>query len=68
MMKMMMNILSDETLLVDERDEVTDEDFLKHLVTPDSLGVNNRKCQHNEAFMIDHSGDNQSLKDSDRRF
>jgi hypothetical protein len=27
----------------DERDEVTDEDFLKHLVTPDPLGVNDRK-------------------------
>jgi hypothetical protein len=32
-----------ETLPEDERDEVTDEDFLKHLVTPDSLRVNDRK-------------------------
>jgi hypothetical protein len=59
---------SNETLPVDERDEVADEDFLKHLVTPDLLGVNDRKCQHNEAFMNDHSGDNQSLEDSDRKF
>jgi hypothetical protein len=55
-------------LLEDERDEVTDEDFLKHLVTPNSLGVNDRKRQCNEDFMNDHSGDNQFLEDSDRRF
>jgi hypothetical protein len=59
---------SDETLPEDERDEVTDEDFLKHLVTPGSLGVDDRKRQNNEDFVNDHSGDNQSLEDSDRRF
>ncbi len=39
---------SNETLPEDERDEVTDEDFLRHLVTPDSLGVNDRKHPHKE--------------------
>jgi hypothetical protein len=68
LMKMMMDFFSDERLPEDERDKVTDEDFLKHLVTPDLLGVNDRKHRHNEAFMNDHSGDNQSLEDSDRRF
>jgi hypothetical protein len=51
---------SHETFPKDEKDEVTDKDFLKHLVTPDSTGVNDRKHRHNEAFMNDHSGDNQS--------
>jgi hypothetical protein len=58
---------SSDTLPEDERDEVTDEDFLKHLFIPDLLGINGRKCQHNETFINDHSGDNQSLEDSDRR-
>jgi hypothetical protein len=51
----------------DERDEVTDEDFLKHLVTPDSLGVNDRKRPHNKELMNHHSEDNQFLEENDRR-
>jgi hypothetical protein len=54
---------SNKTLPEDERDEVTDEDFLKHLDTPNSLGVNDRKHQHNEDLMNDHSEDNLSLED-----
>jgi hypothetical protein len=54
-------------LLEDERDEVTDEDFLKHLVIADSSGVNDRKRPHNEDLMNHHSVDNQSLEDNDRR-
>jgi hypothetical protein len=58
---------SDETLPEDERDDVTDEDFLKHLVTPDSSGVNDRKRPHNEDLMNHRSEYNQSLEDNDRR-
>ncbi len=58
---------SDETLPEDKRDEVTDEDFLKHLVTPNSLGVNVRKHPHIEELMNHHSEDNQSLEENDRR-
>ncbi len=59
---------SNETLPEDERDEVTDEDFLKHLVTPGSLRVNDRNRPHNEDLMNDRSEDNKSLEDNDRRY
>ena len=39
---------SDEMLPEDERDEVTDENFLKHLVTPNSLGVNDGSAADDE--------------------
>jgi hypothetical protein len=58
---------SDEMLPEDERDEVTDEDFLKHLVTPGSLEVNDRKRPHNEDLANHCSEDNQSLEEIDRR-
>jgi hypothetical protein len=51
----------------DKRDEVIDEDFLKHLVTPDSSGVNDRKRPHNEDLMNHRSDDNQSLEENERR-
>jgi hypothetical protein len=57
---------SDETLPEDKRDEVTDEDLLKHLVTPNSSGVNDRKHPHNEELMNHCSEDNQSLEENDR--
>jgi hypothetical protein len=57
----------DETLLEDKRDEVTDEDFLKHLLTPNSMRVNDRKRPHNDELTNHCSEDNQSLKENDRR-
>ncbi len=58
---------SDQILLEDERDAITDEDFLKHLVTPDSLGVNDRKRPHDEDLTNHRCEDNQSLEENDRR-
>ncbi len=58
---------SDETFPEDKRDEFTDEDLLKHLVTPDSLGVNGRKHPRNEELMNHCSEDNQTLEENDKR-
>jgi hypothetical protein len=57
---------SNESLPEDAKDEVMDEEFLKHLHENDSLGGNGMRRRHEDEF-LKHQQDNHTLGGTDRK-